>query len=83
MVTRGYLGRPVHGTGEEASCESAGHSVWFMAWILDCLFTSAFELCPLCGECGPHQVGAEEGVGVLGQWRWWLQSWLGDLGLGW
>lgn len=53
VVTRGYLGRPVRGSREEASCKSAGHSEWFMVWILDCLFASTFEPRPLRGEWCP------------------------------
>lgn len=53
VVSGGYLGRPVRGDGAEASFQAARHSARVMAWILDCLFASAFEPRPRRGELGP------------------------------
>lgn len=54
VVTGGYLEQSLRGDcTEEVSCEAAGHSARVMAWMLDCLFASAFEPRPRRGEWGP------------------------------
>lgn len=53
MVTGGYLEQSFRGDCTEVSCEAAGLSALIMAWMLDCLFASAFEPRPRRGEWGP------------------------------
>lgn len=84
----GYLGLAGAraGPARSFSCEAAGHSARVMAWILDCLFASAFEPRPRRGEWGPPRRGAAgacPGAGTeVGVGKRRLQPRLGALGLG-
>lgn len=75
---QGLLRAVLAGDCTEVSSEAAGHSALVMAWMLDCLFASAFEPRPRRGEWGPpcHRAG------VLSWGLPGAAAWLGALGLG-
>lgn len=61
VVTGGYLGPPARGLARTPAARLRRRAR-AMAWMLDCLFASAFEPRPRRGEWGPPSRGA----GVLG-----------------
>lgn len=62
VVTGGYLGPPARGLARTPAARLRRRAR-AMAWMLDCLFASAFEPRPRRGEWGPPSRGA----GVLGR----------------
>lgn len=57
VVTGGYLGQPARGPARKPAARLRRRAR-AMAWMLDCLFASAFEPRPRRGEWGPASRGA-------------------------